>query len=348
MSSEKTEEPTRRRQQKARRDGDLPVSPAVTQAAALLAVVLLIPAQAKALGAFSVARIRASVTSAGLEPTWVVDSARELLVLSAPLLLAAAVMALFVGFVQTQGVVAPQRMLPDLSRLNPVDGIKNLFNLDRTFQVLRAFLVVVIVSYLSVRLITSVAADLVRTTGSWSTGLVLAALISGRLLWISVLATLALAIVDGLVVRHSWLKRLRMSHDEIKREHREAEGDPQIKQERRRAHQEVLNSATIAAVKQATVVVINPTHYATALFYDEEETSAPRVVASGQDLLAKQIIDAARAYGVPVVRDVPVARALHELEVGEEIPEVLYEAVAEILRQVLSEQQVPSEPKREE
>jgi flagellar biosynthesis protein FlhB len=100
----------------------------------------------------------------------------------------------------------------------------------------------------------------------------------------------------------------------------------------------MLQSATLHAVKNATVVVINPTHFATALFYDDEETDAPRVVASGRDVLAQQIIDAARAYGVPVVRDVPVAQALYQLEVGEEIPEVLYEAVAEILRQAMLHQ----------
>jgi len=81
-------------------------------------------------------------------------------------------------------------------------------------------------------------------------------------------------------------------------------------------------------------VIVNPTHLATALKYSEEQELAPSVVAQGQGEMAKLIIEAARAYGVPVVRDVPVARALNELEVGDEIPEILYEAVAEILREI--------------
>jgi FlhB-like protein len=88
-------------------------------------------------------------------------------------------------------------------------------------------------------------------------------------------------------------------------------------------------------MREATVVVINPTHLANALRYVEGEDAAPRVVAAGEGELARRIVEAARAYGIPCIQDVPVARALAELEVGDEIPEALYEAVAEILREVM-------------
>jgi flagellar biosynthesis protein FlhB len=134
------------------------------------------------------------------------------------------------------------------------------------------------------------------------------------------------------------MKRLRMSKDEVKREYKESEGDPQLKAARERAHHEMLASATVANVKNATVVVINPTHIACALRYDEEEgDDAPLVVAVGEGDLARQIVEAAHAYGVPVLRDVPLARALVELVPGDRIPEELYEAVAEILREAWSQ-----------
>src|SRR5690606_4533533 len=145
---------------------------------------------------------------------------------------------------------------------------------------------------------------------------------------------LALAAGDVLATRHSWLKRLRMSSDEVKREHREAEGDPELKGARTRAHRELLAGASLNAVKEATVVIVNPTHLATALRYDEDQDDAPMVVSQGAGDMARRIVEAAHAYGIPVVRDVPVARALFELEVGDEIPEALYEAVAEVLREV--------------
>ena len=134
-----------------------------------------------------------------------------------------------------------------------------------------------------------------------------------------------------------------MSKDEVKREYRESEGDPGLKAARRRAHQEALTGATLGALKTASVVIVNPTHLATALKYSEEEELAPSVIAQGQGEMAKLIVDAARAYGVPIVRDVPVARALNELEVGDEIPEVLYEAVAEILREIWQADAKPNE-----
>jgi len=338
LSNDKTEQPTLRRQREARRDGDVPVSAALSQAAALLVAVALLPSLAQAVGSTmsreihtAVARSTAPDSAEVLNLVWLV------LVLLGPFLLAVAGTGLLVAAVQTGGLVSFKKLAPDLAQLNPVEGVKRLFSWNRIFQLLRAFALVLVVGWLSFRLIRDHAASVVASVGQLESGLGLSSFLGLRLLWLATLAALGMALLDVLVVRRSWLQRLRMSRDEVKREHREAEGDPQLKQERKRAHQQMLQGATLNAIKNASVVIINPTHYATALFYDEESTAAPQVVAQGADHLARQIIEAARAYGIPVVRDVPVARALHELEIGEEIPEVLYEAVAEILRQVYSE-----------
>jgi flagellar biosynthesis protein FlhB len=126
-----------------------------------------------------------------------------------------------------------------------------------------------------------------------------------------------------------------MTKAEVRREYKEAEGDPQLKAARARAYGELVAQATIAGVKNASVVVVNPTHLACALRYDEKDgDEAPVVLASGEGDLAARIVRAAEEAGVPVVRDVPLARALLELEVGAAIPEALYEAVAEILREI--------------
>ena len=126
-----------------------------------------------------------------------------------------------------------------------------------------------------------------------------------------------------------------MTKDEVRREYKESEGDPQLKAARERAHREMLAQATVASVKNATVVVVNPTHLACALRYDEKEgDEAPVVTASGEGDLAQQIKRAAEQYGIPLVHDVPLARALVELAPGDVIPEALYEAVAEILREL--------------
>lgn len=337
-SSDKTEQPTRRRLLQATKEGDVPVSPALTQGAGLLAAAVLLPVQADAVVAFTKHAVAANLRA--LEPDLWLEALWSSLFLGTPVLLAAATSALVCGALQARGSFSAARLTPDLARLDPVAGLKRLFQLDRSFQVLRSLIVVLLVAWLSYRLIRAHLPDLIASIGALPAAFALGPTLALDLVWYAVFVALGLGAVDYLVVRRAWLARLMMSKDEVKREHREAEGDPQIKQERRRAHQRMLDGATLHAVKNATVVVINPTHYATALFYDEQESDAPRIVASGRDQLARQIIDAARAYGVPVVRDVPVAQALHQLEVGDEIPEVLYEAVAEILRQAMLEAQV--------
>jgi flagellar biosynthesis protein FlhB len=145
------------------------------------------------------------------------------------------------------------------------------------------------------------------------------------------LLLVASAAVDLAITLRSWRNRLKMSPDEVKREAKESEGDPQLKAAREQAHHELLNQASIHAVKEASVVIVNPTHLATALRYRDDD-EAPLLVAKGAGAFAAQLVEAARAYNVPVLQDIPLARALHELEVGDQIPEALYEAVAEILR----------------
>jgi flagellar biosynthetic protein FlhB len=127
-----------------------------------------------------------------------------------------------------------------------------------------------------------------------------------------------------------------MSKYDVKQEYKQSEGDPHQKAERKRVHQEILSSAGAAAVKKADVIIRNPDHIAIALAYDKEHGSAPTVVAKGSRIWAEKILEAARRYGVPVVRNVPLAHALDKLEVGDEIPEELYEAVAEVLNFIMT------------
>ena len=190
-------------------------------------------------------------------------------------------------------------------------------------------------TWLAFRGLREHAPDVAHVTGQLGFVGVLAGEVVHRTVRDVALFGLAVGGLDILVTRRTWLKRLRMTKDEVKREHKESEGDPQIKAARERAHHEMLASATVGRVKEASVVVVNPTHLACALRYDAErrEDDAPLVLAVGEGDLARRIVEAANAYGVPVLRDVPLAHALVELSPGDRIPEELYEAVAEILRE---------------
>ncbi len=147
-------------------------------------------------------------------------------------------------------------------------------------------------------------------------------------------AGLALGALDALLLARRHRRGLRMPREEIKREHREAEGDPAHRGERQRLHREIVEQRMIDEVRKADFVVVNPDHIAVALRYDPEGDAAPVVVAKGERLVAERIKQIAREAGVPIFRDVGLARSLAELGEGGQIPAALYEAVAEILRVV--------------
>jgi flagellar biosynthesis protein FlhB len=271
------------------------------------------------------------------EPASPSTIARVVLSISLPIIAVAAAASAAASFVQTGGTISAKKLSPSLDRLNPFTGLKNLFSWQRVVGIARALLAASLVSYFALQQLKSHAPEFASSIGNARAAAVLAASIAGKVAWFAAAVGVSLGLLDLLLTRRAWLQRHRMSKEEIKREHRESEGDPALKAARRRAHQEALTGATLGALKTASVVIVNPTHLATALKYSEEEQLAPAVIAQGQGEMAKLIIEAARAYGVPIVRDVPVARALNELEVGDEIPEALYEAVAEILREIWTE-----------
>ncbi len=339
--SDKSEDPTPKRLQKAQEDGDSGASAQASQALAFLVTVSLAPAAIAALATQSQSLIRSAIAHAGDASPVVSDPttlAGPTILLIVPILLAAAVTGAVAQVVQTGGFVATGKLTPKLERLDVFEGFKNLVKKERLFSVLRATLAGSIVGYLCYRGLRAHALDLARLPGHEGYIGVVASEIARHIARDSALFGLAIGAVDLVVTRRAWWDRLRMSKDEIKREYKESEGDPQMKSARERAHHEMLASATVANVKNATVVIVNPTHIACALKYDEKDgDDAPVVVASGDGDLARRIVQAAHAYKVPVLRDVPLARALIELQVGETIPEALYEAVAEILQEAWKE-----------
>jgi flagellar biosynthesis protein FlhB len=343
--SDKTEEASPRRLRKAREEGDSGASAYAAQALAFVVAVALVPTAVKALAAWAADALRTTIAQAAAHGAARFDAeslATAVVALTFPVLVAAGIAGAVAHVVQTGGAVASARLTPKLERLNPFVGFRNFFSATRLFAVVRALFAGVFVAWLAVRGLGDHLVDLARLGGRLSWVGIVVAEIAGSLAWRAALVGLALGVLDLVVTRGAWLRRLRMSKDEVKREHKDSEGDPQQKAARERAYHELLAQATIGNVRTASVVVVNPTHLACALRYDEKEgDEAPVVVASGDGELAQRIVAAATDWGIPVVRDVPLARALVELQPGEVIPEALYEAVAEVLRD-LWEREKPS------
>jgi flagellar biosynthesis protein FlhB len=348
--SDKTEDPTPRRLRKAREAGDAGASVYAAQAVSFVVAAALWPSAVRATAERTSGWLRAVLAAPQGRPPRVdpIVMAGEVLRLVAPLLAAVAATSALVQVLQTQGVISAKKLSPDLGRLDPMAGLRNLFSGARAFAVVRALAAGAVVGWLAVTGIADHASELAHTLGRprWVAPLV--ASLVGTLVWRSALVGLVLAVADVAFTRRAWLRRLRMTKAEVKREHRDAEGDPQLKAARERAHHELLTQASLASVKGASVVVINPTHLACALRYNAYDAygdaHAPVVVASGAGDAAARIVRAANDYGVPIVRDVPLARALAELAIGDAIPEALFQAVAAVLTEVWAADGAPAPP----
>jgi flagellar biosynthesis protein FlhB len=341
--SEKTEDPTPRRLARAREKGDVAVSGALSQALGFVVALFVVPGILAATAAQASAVFRRAL--AGAPVTNATETvATSVVALVAPLLAAVALASALATIAQTGALFAPARVKPDLGKLDVVAGLQSLFSGQRLWNVARAFMTAVAVAFLAWRGFTDHLGDMARAIGAPRGAAEMAAHVAKRMARDAAVIGLFLAVFDVVVVRRALVMRLRMTKAEVKRDHRESEGDPQWKAARQRAHQEMLASATVNAVKDATVVIVNPEHLATALRYVHGEDEAPTVLATGDGDLARRIREAALAYGIPVVRDVPIARALAELQVGDTIPEALYEAVAAILDEVWREEEERGEP----
>jgi flagellar biosynthesis protein FlhB len=340
-----TEEPTPRRLAEARRRGDVAFSRELGAAAAGLAAVAVLVGDGPGLAARAVATLRAALASApnddfgrGASASLAMAGtlgARTL----APALGAALLVSVAAGLAQTRGLVlAPVRV--DLGRLGSTESWRRLFDGRAALAVGQGLLKVVLVGAVAALALRPLAGAIVGLTEA-PPGQLLGALgaFAGRLALRLAAVGVALGAGDALLVARRHRRGLRMTREEVKREHRESDGDPTHRGERQRLHREILEQRRVEEVRKADFVVVNPEHIAVALRYDPDGDAAPVVVAKGERLVAERIKQIAREAGVPIFRDVGLARALAELAEGGEIPAELYEAVAEILRVVQGLQQ---------
>jgi type III secretion protein U len=337
-SGEPTEEPTQKRLDEARGRGQVATSRDLTSAAAMTAALVALVAG----GAESMARLLVywkealAAAPAGGSPAGALLAGAGVLarVLALPLAAAAAV-ALGVGMLQTRGLLALGAIKPDLGRLSPAEGLKRAFGGQAALQVGKGLLKVSLVGVLAWVTVRPLLGGLAALSGM-AAARTLAALgvLASRLAMRVALVALALGVADYLFAYRRHRRGLMMTRDEVRRESKESEGDPSHRAERQRLHRELMEQRMVAEVRKADFVVVNPDHIAVALRYDREGDAAPVVLASGERLLAERIKEVAREAGVPIFRDVTLARSLRGLPEGEEIPPALYEAVAEVLRVV--------------
>ena len=337
---EKTEAPTPRRRSKAREEGNvarsMEVSSVVVLSVSLAALAYLGPdmtERAASLLTWQFQHIAAPDISEETIPVHVRRIASVIAAIILPFAGIVAVAAVGSNVAQTGIMLSLKPLAPKASRISPASGIKKIISKRGAVELAKSLAKMAIVAAIAGWTLTGtldallplMSADLFDAFG----------IILGAVLRMAAGAALALtivAILDFFFQRWDNEKQLMMTKQEIKDEHKQNEGDPQLKGKIRSTQLESTRRRTMEDVKTADVVVTNPIRFAVALKYDTERSKAPRVVAKGARILARRIREIAIENGIPIVEDPPLARALYKAcEVGSEIPLSLYQAVAELL-----------------
>ena len=233
-------------------------------------------------------------------------------------------------------VFSAKPITPQFNRLNPISGAANLLSKQQLTNVAKMVLMTAVLSAVAWKYMSSSieqVAHLALQPSALAIGQAAQWLTSGIALLL--LVVFLVALVDVPLQSYFFKARLKMSHQEVKQEHKEAEGNPHTKGRQRQRQREIADGASVSAVPKADFVVMNPTHYAVALRYDESTMNAPQVISKGTDLIAMTIRDLAKQHAVPVLESPMLARALYaHAELDQPIPAALYTAVAQVLAYV--------------
>ena len=337
---DKTEEPTPRRIEQARQKGQVAKSVEVNSFVLLLVMGIMIAL----FFPFWFRRFFVSLADFFKNMVNVEDSAGGLGTASEELLIHFAefialpflffvIVVLLAGYSMVGPLLAPKVLEPKLEKLSPVKGFKRIFSVRNLVEFIKQIVKISVVFSVGVAVLYPNLPNLAHSVTKSPFAML------GELQFLVILLLTYLlgilfvvAILDLLYQRYNQTKQLKMSRREVKDEVKQSEGDPHIKARLRQIRRQRMRQRIAEAVPKADVIVTNPTHYAVALQYKPDEMNAPICVAKGQDFLAARIRELADEYGVPIVRDAPLARALYAtVELDQEVPPQHYQAVAKVI-----------------
>lgn len=343
---EKTEPATDKKKQDARKEGQVAKSKELTGAISLFAMFLVLKIFIGNLGTsflqtFSEAYNRipemTTLTEGMVIPREFAGVMNQIIIkillMLLPFLAAAFIVAFIVDLVQVKWKPTAKPLQPKFNKLNPINGFKKLFGVDKLIELLKSLLKLIIIGYMAYSTLKDEAAQLFLL---YDMQLIGALKLFGDIvinMSLKICAVyLIIGIVDYVYQRHKFNEDLKMTKQEVKDEWKNAEGDPAIKGKQRQRMQEASRRRMMQDIPQADVVITNPTHFAVAVKYDPQVAPAPYVVAKGEDFLAAKIREEAGKYGVDIVENKPLARMLYyNVDLGAQIPPELYSTVAEIL-----------------
>jgi type III secretion protein U len=338
-SGDKTEKPTPKKLLDARKKGDVAKSKDVSSTLGLL-VWFVIAAVAttffaerlSALLLVAIASIQ-NHNDSTLALKNVSFMAFETLVsLSAVVFVPVLMIGLLVEYLQVGSIFTGEKIKPKFEHLNPVEGLKRMFGVDNLVDIFKALVKTILLCFIGWLVLRSMLPQLVGLMGSpEQLGTAIWAVAKQLLIW-TISIFVLVSILDMGWQKYSFTKKMRMSMRDIKQETKESEGDPYIKAQRRQTHMEWSQRNAASAAGAANVLVVNPTHVAIAIDYDAETCPVPTISYKGEDLIAKAMRESAEENGVPILRNVTLARdLLARAEIGEIVPRDLFDVIAEVI-----------------
>ncbi|MFP1804428.1 type III secretion system export apparatus subunit SctU [Lonsdalea quercina] len=340
--SEKTEKPTPKKLRDARRKGEVGQSqdiPKLLISAALLEMILaLVNHGMEKLEMLMQLPLKRLTDPFGHAVNEIVGEALSLLATLCLLTVAVAILMRIVGaWIQYGPLFAPEALKVDFNRLNPVNQVKQMFSMRKLTEMLTNILKTVTIGIIFYHVVIPQLEWLVELAygdldGFWHG----VAVVLQRVERTTLAALLALAVLDFGLQKYYFLKQQRMSHEDLRNEHKDFEGDPHMKGQRKSLARDILNAPAkprpAGNVENADLLLVNPTHYAVALFYRPGQTPLPRILCKGEDAEARQLIERAHQANIPVIRFVWLARTLYRQPEGRYIPRDTLQAVAQVYR----------------
>lgn len=343
FAGEKTEKATPKKKQEARNKGQVAKSQEVASALIMLSsfLFLLFMGQSMAANILKIMRgtfteyVHWDITSTNIQVMFN-NLLFESAMIVAPFLLLALIMGIFSNYIQIGFLFTTEPLKMKLEKLDPIQGAKKIFSLRAIVELLKSILKIVLTSTIAI-LVLGKALDEIMVLSQTSLGNVLS-LVSSLTVQIGAfiaLLLLVLSVFDYLYQKYEHEKGLRMSKQDIKDEFKKTEGDPLIKGKIKQRQREMAMRRMMQEIPNADVVITNPTHFAIAIQYKAEEMQAPKVIAKGKDQVALKMKEIAQRENVIMMENKPLARALYaQVEIGQEVPESLFKAVAEVLAYV--------------
>ena len=336
----KTEDATPKRLQDARKKGQIPKSQDLNAAASLLIFTLLLGTIGNFLLTYSYRLLRAmlsfdhypEINHRIIKPLLLEGIIRYFWIFL-PVALVAMVLGIIVNLAQTGFIFTSTPLKPDIKKLNPIEGFKNMFSKKAMFTLLKNLLKLILVFYMTYSNMSD-KINVILNSGNIGSEKLFGFFIEFlKSITMNIIVVMfILGFVDYIVERRSHKKNLMMTKEEIKEEFKEMEGSQEVKSARKQKQRELAMGRMIENVGESTAIVTNPTHIAVAIRYDRDKDEVPIVMAKGAGPIAEKIKSRGKENKIPIIENKPLARAMYtELEVGEYVPAELYQAVAEIL-----------------